>query len=230
MTRLFYEKYVPADEMLAPIFANMSADHPQRVAKWLGEVFGGPACYSKEYGGYPRMIAEHVGKCLTEEWRARWVTLMIQSSQEAGLPNDAEFRSAFSSYLEWGSRLAVENSQTASRPPAHMPMPSWDWATAAGPPGGRISALVPIEGDQAPVFLPAVDEPVRFEKHIKPLFRARDRQSMTFVFDLWAYEDVRAHAEAIFTRLSNGTMPCDGAWPAEKVDAFRRWMDTGTTA
>ncbi len=33
MTRRFYEKYVPNDPMLAPIFANMSADHPQRVAK-----------------------------------------------------------------------------------------------------------------------------------------------------------------------------------------------------
>lgn len=230
MTRLFYEKYVPDDEMLAPIFANMSADHPQRVAKWLGEVFGGPACYSEEYGGYPRMIAEHVGKCLTEDWRARWVALMIQSSQEAGLPNDAEFRSAFSSYLEWGSRLAVENSQTTSRPPRHMPMPAWGWATAAGAPGGRISALAPVEEDQAPVVLTADDEPVRFEKHIQPLFRARDRQSMTFVFDLWAYDDVRTHADAILTRLSNGSMPCDGAWPAEQVEVFRRWMNTGTTA
>jgi len=230
MTRLFYEKYVPAAPMLAPIFANMSADHPQRVAKWLGEVFGGPACYSDEYGGYPRMISQHAGKCLTEEWRARWVALMIQSAQEAGLPNDAEFRSAFCSYLEWGSRLAVENSQTTSRPPGHMPMPSWNWATAAGPPGGRISALAPVEEDEAPVVLPAADEPVRFEKHIKPLFRTRDRQSMTFAFDLWSYDDVRTHAEAILTRLSNGSMPCDGAWPAEKVDVFRRWMDTGTTA
>jgi len=155
---------------------------------------------------------------------------MIQSSQEAGLPNDAEFRSAFSSYLEWGSRLAVENSQTTSRPPRHMPMPAWDWATAAGAPGGRISALAPVEEDQAPVVLPADDEPVRFEKHIKPLCRARDRQSMTFVFDLWAYDDVRTHADAILTRLSNGSMPCDGAWPAEQVEVFRRWMNTGTTA
>ncbi len=129
--------------MLGPVFANMSADHPQRVARWLGEVFGGPACYSEEYGGYPRMISQHVGKCLTEDWRAHWVALMIQSSQEAGLPNDAEFRSAFSSYLEWGSRLAVENSQTTSRPPQHMPMPEWNWTTAAGAPGSRISALAP---------------------------------------------------------------------------------------
>ena len=229
MTRLFYEKYVPNDPMLAPIFANMSADHPQRVAKWLGEVFGGPTCYSDEYGGYPRMISEHVGKCLTEEWRARWVSLLMQSAKEAGLPNDAEFRSAFESYIEWGSRLAVENSQTTSRPPEHMPMPHWDWHTAAGPPSGRISALAaPAEEDA--VALPAADEPVLYEKHVKPLFRSRDRQSMTFVFDLWSYDDVGQHAAAILARLRDGSMPCDSAWPQERIDVFQRWIDTGKTA
>ena len=229
MTRRFYEKYVPNDPMLAPIFANMSADHPQRVAKWLGEVFGGPTCYSDEYGGYPRMISEHVGKCLTEEWRARWVSLLMQSAKEAGLPNDAEFRSAFESYIEWGSRLAVENSQTTSRPPEHMPMPHWDWHTAAGPPSGRISALAaPAEEDA--VALPAADEPVRYEKHVKPLFRSRDRQSMTFVFDLWSYDDVGQHAAAILARLRDGSMPCDSAWPQERIDVFQRWIDTGKTA
>ena len=229
MTRLFYEKYVPNDPMLAPIFANMSADHPQRVAKWLGEVFGGPTCYSDEYGGYPRMISEHVGKCLTEEWRARWVSLLMQSAKEAGLPNDAEFRSAFESYIEWGSRLAVENSQTTARPPEHMPMPHWDWHTAAGPPSGRISALAaPAEEDA--VALPAADEPVLYEKHVKPLFRSRDRQSMTFVFDLWSYDDVGQHAAAILARLRDGSMPCDSAWPQERIDVFQRWIDTGKTA
>ena len=231
MTRLFYEKHVPADPLLGPLFANMSADHPQRVAKWLGEVFGGPSCYSQEFGGYPRMISQHVGKCLTEEGRARWVALLMQSAQEAGLPNDPEFRSAFGAYIEWGSRLAVENSQTTAHPPQHMPMPRWDWATAAGPPGSRISALAPpAEDDEQPVVLPAADEPVRYDKHIKPLFRARDRQSMMFAFDLWSYDDVRSHADAILARLRNGTMPCDGAWPAEKIDVFARWVESGTTA
>jgi CDGSH-type Zn-finger protein/truncated hemoglobin YjbI len=231
MTRLFYEKHVPADPLLAPLFANMSADHPQRVAKWLSEVFGGPSCYSDEYGGYPRMLSQHLGKCLTEEQRARWVALLMQSAKEAGLPNDAEFRSAFGSYIEWGSRLAVENSQTTSHPPQHMPMPHWDWNTAAGPPGSRISALAPTDdAEEAPVVLPAADEPVRFEKHIKPLFRARDRQSMRVAFDLWSYDDVRTHADAILARVRNGTMPCDGAWPAERVDTFQRWVSTGTSA
>ncbi len=54
MTRLFYEKHVPQDPLLAPLFATMAADHPQRVAKWLAEVFGGPRRYSTEHGGYRR--------------------------------------------------------------------------------------------------------------------------------------------------------------------------------
>jgi CDGSH-type Zn-finger protein/truncated hemoglobin YjbI len=224
MTRLFYEKYVPQDPLLAPLFGTMSADHPQRVAAWLGEVFGGPKAYSGPYGGYPRMLSQHRGKRLTEEMRARWVELLLASAREAGLPNDPEFRSAFQSYLEWGSRLAVENSQLDSRPPEHMPMPRWDWSTAAGPPGSRISALAaPAPPEDHQVDLPAAGEPVDFEKHIRPLFRSRDRQSMRFAFDLWSADDVRTHAAAILARLRNGSMPCDGRWPDDWVDAFDRW-------
>ncbi len=228
MTRLFYEKHVPQDPLLAPLFAHMSADHPQRVAKWLGEVFGGPHDYSQEFGGYSRMLSQHLGKCLTEEQRSRWVTLLLRSAHEAGLPNDPEFRSAFQSYIEWGSRLAVENSQTEAQPPEHMPMPRWDWHTAAGPPGGRVSALAPPPTEpQAPVVLPGPDEPLGFEQHIKPMFRQRDRQSMQFAFDLWSHDDVRQHAAAILERLRDGTMPCDGGWPQEQIDVFARWVDSG---
>jgi CDGSH-type Zn-finger protein/truncated hemoglobin YjbI len=231
MTRLFYEKYVPLDPLLAPVFAEMSSDHPQRVAKWLGEVFGGPKSYSQDYGGYERMVSQHEGKGLTEEMRARWVTLLLLSAQEAGLPNDAESRSALGAYLEWGSRLAVENSQPGAHPPHNMPMPSWGWRTAAGPPGGRVSALAPPEtAADTPVTLPAASEPVLFATHIKPLFRARDRQAMIFAFDLWRYEDAKANAAAILQRLSAGSMPCDGAWTPEKIAVFQRWVDADMPA
>jgi CDGSH-type Zn-finger protein/truncated hemoglobin YjbI len=227
MTRLFYEKYVPQDPLLAPLFANMSPDHPERVAKWLGEVFGGPKSYSQQYGGYPRMVSQHIGKGLTEEKRARWVQLMLRSAHEAGLPSDPEFRSAFSSYIEWGSRIALENSQPGARPPEHMPMPHWGWNTAAGPPGSRVTALEPAAEEDQPAVLPHLDEPVSFEKHIKTLFRYRDRQSMRSAFDLWAYDDVRQNAHAILERVRSGSMPCDGPWPPEKTDAFSRWITTG---
>jgi hypothetical protein len=82
--------------------------------------------------------------------------------------------------------------------------------------------------EEPPVELPGADEPVRFESHIKPLFRTRDRQSMKFSFDLWSFEDVKAHAAAILQRLQNGTMPCDGAWPKERVEVFQRWVESGS--
>jgi CDGSH-type Zn-finger protein/truncated hemoglobin YjbI len=230
MTRLFYEKHVPEDPLLAPLFATMSADHPERVAAWLGEVFGGPKLYSGNYGGYPRMISQHLDKEITEEKRARWVTLLQQSAREAGMPNDPEFRSTFGAYIEWGSRLAVENSQSGAQPPEHMPMPHWDWHTAAGAPGSRGSALSPSAADDPVVVLPEPDEPVSFDRHIKTLFRRQDRQSMTFAFDLWDYQSVKDHGEEILRRLTDGSMPCDGAWPSEQLEAYRRWVETGMPA
>jgi hypothetical protein len=174
------------------------------------------------------MLSQHLGKGLSEEQRARWVALLLQSAREAGLPNDAEFRSAFSSYIEWGSRLAMENSQTNSRPPEHIPMPHWDWNTAAGPPGSRMSAVAsPASEDDLPVALPAPGEPVRFDDHVRTMFRSQDRRSMQFAFDLCSYDDVSAHAEAILGRLENGTMPCDGAWPQDRIEVFRRWIVDG---
>jgi hypothetical protein len=45
---------------------------------------------------------------------------------------------------------------------------------------------------------------------------------MAFAFDLWSRADVQAHAAGILERLVNGSMPCDGAWPEEKIEVFRR--------
>ncbi|MGH3605490.1 MAG: CDGSH iron-sulfur domain-containing protein, partial [Pseudonocardiaceae bacterium] len=227
MTEIFYGKYVAEDPLLAPLFATMSPDHPERVAAWLGEVFGGPANYSATYGGYSRMISQHVGKCLTEAQRTRWVTLLARSAADAGLPNDAEFQAAFTGYLEWGSRLAVENSQTTARPPANMPMPHWWWVCNATP-SSRISALARASDEAQPVVLPGPDDKVSFAAHVKPLFRAQDRNSMRFAFDLWSYDDVVAHARAILAQVRAGSMPCDGVWPAEQVEVFARWTDGGT--
>jgi hypothetical protein len=78
--------------------------------------------------------------------------------------------------------------------------------------------------------LPDEREAVSFAAHIKELFRERDQKSMKYAFDLWSYEDVKAHAQPIVERLRAGTMPCDGAWPVENIDAFQRWIDGGMMA
>ena len=108
-------------------------------------------------------------------------------------------------------------------------MPHWDWNTAAGPPGSRISAPGERQSEEEdqPVVLPASGEPARFGDHVKTMFRRRDRRSMQFAFVLWSYDDVATHAEAILARLQDGTMPCDGPWPAGHIEAFQSWVDAG---
>ncbi len=69
--------------------------------------------------------------------------------------------------------------------------------------------------------------PPGFAADIRPLFRERDRRSMTFMFDLWDHADVTANAAAILEATRAGDMPCDGAWPEEQVDLLQRWVDGG---
>jgi hypothetical protein len=73
-------------------------------------------------------------------------------------------------------------------------------------------------------------EPMHFEQDVKPLFRESDRKAMHFAFDLWSADDVSTNADAILDRLEAGTMPCDGAWPADRVAVFRNWIDAGKPA
>ena len=69
-----------------------------------------------------------------------------------------------------------------------------------------------------------------FEEHIRPLFRAGDRASMEWAFDLWSHEDVAQNADAILDRLRDGSMPCDRPWPEEQIGLFQDWVAHGTPA
>jgi hypothetical protein len=67
-----------------------------------------------------------------------------------------------------------------------------------------------------------------YASDIRPLFRPEDMDAMSFAFDLGSYDDVRANAEEIYDRLSDGSMPCDAAWPEADVERFHAWIDAGT--
>ncbi len=71
------------------------------------------------------------------------------------------------------------------------------------------------------------DTALSFERDIKPLFRESDRTAMSKAFDLWSPTDVAAHGDAIAARLREGSMPCDGPWPAGQVETFTKWLDGG---
>ncbi|MEU4605065.1 group II truncated hemoglobin [Kribbella sp. NPDC023972] len=129
LTEVFYDK-VLADPLLASVFAHMSDKHREHVAIWLGEVFRGHSRYTDELGGYPAMLKHHLNLGLTEEQRSRWAALIAASADPAGLPDDPEFRSAFVAYVEWGTRIALANSQPGATPPPQAPVPHWGWGEA----------------------------------------------------------------------------------------------------
>lgn len=71
------------------------------------------------------------------------------------------------------------------------------------------------------------DTALSFERDIKPLFRDTDRAAMSKAFDLWSATDVAQHGQAIAARLGDGSMPCDGPWPADRIALFTRWLEAG---
>ena len=129
LTDAFYGR-VREGELLAPLFADLPPDHATRVAAWMGEIFGGPPANSPVQGGCGHMVAEHLGQAITEPQRRRWVNLMQDAADDAGLPVDAEFRSAFLACVEWGTRLAVHFSGQDAGVPDERAVPRWTGSSA----------------------------------------------------------------------------------------------------
>ena len=105
MINAFYDR-VERDDLISPLF-------PGGVSR-----------------GYERMLAHHRDLGITVEQRRRFVSLMSVAADDAGLPADPEFRSALLAYLEWGTRLAFENSQPGAAVAEHAPVPRWGWGVA----------------------------------------------------------------------------------------------------
>jgi len=128
LTACFYDTILSEpDPVLEPIFRGMNPAHPQHVAAWLAETFGGPAAYTAEHGGYEHMVSKHRNLGLTEVQRQRWVMRMAQTADVVGMPADPDFRSTFVAYLEWGTRIALLNSQADADVIEHAPVPKWGW-------------------------------------------------------------------------------------------------------
>ncbi len=68
-----------------------------------------------------------------------------------------------------------------------------------------------------------------FTKDIRPLFRdSPDIDTMLSMgVDLASYEVVKAKAKKILQTLEDGSMPCDGPWPPERIEKFKTWMKEG---
>jgi hemoglobin len=126
----FYD-LLEEEESLAPLFGGtVSEAHREHVTDWWAEVMGGPPRYTEVHGGYEHMLARHRDLAITGEQRLLFVTLLSRAADDAGLPADPEFRAAIMGYAEWGTRLALHNSQPGAQTAPRAPVPRWGWGVA----------------------------------------------------------------------------------------------------
>jgi hemoglobin len=130
MINAFYDR-VEQDDLLSPFFpGGVTVTHREHVIDWWSEVFGGPTVYTDQHGGYETMLSHHLNLDITPAHRFRFASLMSLAADDAALPDDPEFRAALVGYLEWGTRLAMANSQPGADLVAHAPVPRWGWGVA----------------------------------------------------------------------------------------------------
>jgi hemoglobin len=123
----FYSS-VLKDPVLQPLFGSGKPEHVDHLTAFTAESFGGPDRFTRELG-FDHLINVHRHLHITEEQRARFVQLYMAALDTSGLPDDAEFREAIRSHVEFGSEVAMQNSHAETEDQLHplRDVPRWTW-------------------------------------------------------------------------------------------------------
>jgi len=72
----------------------------------------------------------HRGLNISEEQRQRFVDLYVTALDTAGMPTDDAFPDAVREHLEFGTRVAMQNSRARIEEELHplREVPRWTWA------------------------------------------------------------------------------------------------------
>ncbi|MFC9844647.1 group II truncated hemoglobin [Streptomyces sp. NPDC060223] len=127
LEEIFYAKAL-ADPVLREVFPRREPHHVDHLTWFTAESFGGPDRFTQELG-FAHIIKVHRGLRITDEQRDRFVQVYLESLDEADLPDDEPFRAAVRSHVEFGSRVAQQNSLAETDEELHplREVPHWDW-------------------------------------------------------------------------------------------------------
>jgi hemoglobin len=119
---------VLADPLLKPLFGEGQPEHVDHLTAFTAESFGGPDRFTRELG-FGHLIAVHRHLTITEDQRRRFVELYMAALDEAGMPDDEPFCEAVRSHVEFGSRVAMQNSNAETDDELHplRDVPRWTW-------------------------------------------------------------------------------------------------------
>jgi hemoglobin len=128
LEQVFYDS-VLRDPLLQPLFGSGQPQHVDHLTMFTAESFGGPDRFTRKLG-FAHLIDIHRGLKITEEQRRRFVELYMAALDEAGLPDDVPFRTAVREHVEFGSKVAMQNSNATTDAELNplREVPGWTWA------------------------------------------------------------------------------------------------------
>jgi hemoglobin len=117
------------DPLLQPLFGAGQPQHVDHLTAFTAESFGGPDRFTRELG-FAHLIDVHRDLRITEEQRQRFVELYVAAMDVAELPDDEDFREAVRSHVEFGSKVAMQNSHAETDDELHplREVPQWTWS------------------------------------------------------------------------------------------------------
>lgn len=127
LEELFYTK-VLADPVLRKLFPERRPHHVEHLTWFTAESFGGPDRFTKELG-FRHLIEVHRHLNITEEQRQRFADLYMEALNESDLPEDEPFLEAVRSHIDFGTQVALQNSQAETEADLHplREVPRWTW-------------------------------------------------------------------------------------------------------
>jgi len=117
-----------ADPVLSHPFSHPgNPDHVQRLGEYWAEVFGGPPRYSSTRGGHSAMLELHARTEAEDDLGRRFVSAFVVAADDAGLPDDPEFRASLRAYMEWAVADVLAYSSKDAVVEPDLPFPHWGW-------------------------------------------------------------------------------------------------------
>ncbi len=100
--------------------------HIERLAAYLAQTMGGPPRYSAEGGGdQSSLVLMHAGNGDMSDLGRRFAHCFMLAADDAGWPEDPEFRAAIGAYIERAVDDVALSHPHDSDVPADLPIPNW---------------------------------------------------------------------------------------------------------
>jgi hemoglobin len=91
------------------------------------QAFGGPARYTGGLADQAHVVWRHAGNGDMADLGRRFAGCLMLAADDAGWPDDPEFRSAIRAYIDWAVDDVALSHPRDTDIPAGLPLPRWSW-------------------------------------------------------------------------------------------------------